>query len=85
MPRKPGPLNERDSTVLTVRVPNDLMTGALAQCGGRARLSEWLRNILRVACQVPLDRQAGYEEGYKAGWTEANKRFREAINNTRAA
>ena len=80
MPRKPGPLGRRETTVLAVRVPWELAEQALGACGGRAALAEWMRNALRRACSVPIDKRAGYEEGYRAGWTEANARFRQALD-----
>jgi hypothetical protein len=80
MPRASGPHNERDSTVVAVRVPNEMLQAAVASCGGdRSGLSAWLRNVIRYACQTPIDYGAGYDEGYRAGWNAANTKFKAAL------
>ena len=71
-----GKYNERTSTAVAVRVPNDLLELVHAQCGGQKGLAEWLRNTMRHACSVPVDREAGYQEGFMAGWAEANRKFK---------
>jgi len=73
---KGGLYNVRDSTPIALRVPNELLAQAHERCGGKAALTEWLRNHLRIACAIPLDFDAGYYEGRAAGWAEANKQFR---------
>lgn len=80
MGRKAGGLHGANvSKVLAVRVPNALAAAALDRCGGQENLAEWLRNMIRQACHVPLDFKAGYEEGKMQGWAESNARFRDAM------
>ena len=80
MGRKPGGLHGANvSRVLAVRVPNDLADAALDRCGGQENLAEWLRNMIRQACRVPLNFEAGYEEGKMKGWADASARFRDAM------
>lgn len=74
-----GQHTDRDSTVLAVRVPNTLVTTIMAACGGQSAFAEWARNVFRRACDIPLDFDAGYKEGYSAGWAEANAKFRSAL------
>ena len=69
----------RETVVLAVRVPRELADAALGRCGGQGALSEWLRNQIRVACGRVLDKDVGYDEGYRAGWADANARFRAAV------
>lgn len=80
MARKPGgPHSARGSTVLAVRVPNDVLDAAVNACGNRAKLAEWLRNLIRQACQIPIDYETGYDEGHRAGWAAANEKFKAAL------
>jgi hypothetical protein len=64
-----------------VRVPHALAAMVFRSAGadGGSALSEYLRNIIRHAQRVPLDFDAGYEEGKMKGWTEANDRFKTAL------
>jgi len=77
MPRPRGPHGRNDSTTVAVRVPNTLF--ARMQAAGGNSLAEWHRNVLRRACSVPLDYDAGYHEGRAAGWAEAQARLRDAL------
>ncbi len=79
MPRPRGPHGRNDSTVLAVRVPLHLKEAILQDCGGQQEFAQWARNHFRQACRIPLDREVGYDEGYSAGWADANKRFRDAV------
>lgn len=81
MPRPRGLHGRADSTTLAVRVPNALLDRIHSAAGaeGGQVLAEWHRNALRRATSVPIDYEAGYEEGKAAGWTEANDRFRAAL------
>ena len=75
MPRKStlGP-----SVVITVRVPSALGQ-KLKEAVNGGELGEWLRNQLRHAVGEPVDRDAGYDEGYRAGWTQASNNFKRAL------
>lgn len=83
MSRKRGP-REEHAKVLCVRVPTHVAEDALRRCGGKGNLAEWLRAVIRHACTVPLDFQAGYEEGKMQGWADASAKFREAMKGARA-
>ncbi len=79
MPRRPGSFSRAGSTVIAVRVPNDLAEAAYARCGGKESFAQWMRDVIRYACSKPLDRDAGYQEGFAAGWSDANRKFRSAL------
>jgi len=82
--RKSGDLTLAGSTVVTFRVPNDLLARTLTVAGGKEHLAEWARALFQaaVAGKAPglgtLQAQ-GYEEGKRQGWAHANKVFREAL------
>lgn len=76
MPRQKAP---SDTTVLAVRVPNELAAAVVLAARGRAGFAEWARNVFRQALGRPLKYDAGYEEGKAAGWAASNERFREAL------
>jgi hypothetical protein len=67
------------STPRAVRLPEALDDAVMAACGGPEEFSEWARNVFRRAVGVPLNREAGYEEGKMKGWADANAQFRKAI------
>ena len=46
---------------------------------GGSRLAEHLRNVLRTSLGIPLDYDAGFEEGKAAGWADAQARLRNAL------
>ena len=77
MPRPPGGLlTVGASKVVSVRVPQGLHAQAMEQCGGvKRKLAEFVRNALRVACGVPLNFEAGYDEGFRQGWADAKEAF----------
>lgn len=79
MPRQ---AKDRTTVVLAVRVPESLAEAAYARCGGKSALAEWLRNLIRHGCGIKIDAVAGYDEGFRSGWSEANKKFRDAIKKT---
>jgi len=79
MPRPRGPHGRNASAVVAIRIPLALRESVLEACGGQQDFAQWARNVFRQACRIPLDREAGYQEGYAAGWAEANRRFREAV------
>ncbi|MDX2090550.1 MAG: hypothetical protein SFX73_22010 [Kofleriaceae bacterium] len=81
MPRKTRKLTVEGSTVVAVRLPHDLHEAALRAAGGSENMSEWLRNVVRVAAGRKLDKSAGFSEGWSAGWADANARLRAALNN----
>jgi hypothetical protein len=72
-------LTKTGSTIIRVRLPVELAKAMYDRCGDKKKLSEWLRNCIRQACHIPLNYDAGYQEGYSAGWTKANARFRDAL------
>jgi hypothetical protein len=76
MPRQKAP---SDTTVLAVRVPNELAAAVILAAGGQAGFAEWARNVYRRALNKPLNYDAGYAEGKAAGWAKSNERFREAL------
>lgn len=69
------------STVLSLRLPDDLAEAidAAAADAGATSTSEWARNALRDAVGQPLGIDAGYREGFAAGWSDANDRIRLAL------
>lgn len=79
MPRPRGPHGRNDSAVIAIRVPLALRESIMEACGGQQDFAQWARNVLRRACGIPLDHDAGYQEGYSAGWADANRRFREGM------
>lgn len=82
MPR-PRNRHSRDvSTALAVRVPNELLGRVHAAAGatGGSQLAEWHRNVLRRAVGIPLDHEAGYEEGKMQGWSESQTQMRSALS-----
>jgi hypothetical protein len=90
MPRPPGPLNERDSYPVGVRIPKALYERIFAACGGTAELftqnfPAWARRAFSAAVGAPRggnlgDAQlSGFEEGRRQGWAHANRVFREAL------
>jgi hypothetical protein len=76
---------------LSVRLPHDLAAAARAAAGGEDRLAAWLRDIIRRAATTRSATFAGAgrdverSEGWKAGWTAANKQFRTALAEVIAA
>lgn len=87
MPRPPGPLNDRDSYPVGVRVPRALYRQIFAACGGteegfKRNFPSWARAAFSTAVGEPRGGNLGdahYEEGRKAGWSHANRVFREAL------
>jgi hypothetical protein len=71
------------STARAVRLPETLDDAVMSACGGQAGFAEWARNVFRRAVGIPLNTEAGYEEGKMRGWAEANEAFRKAINRTK--
>ena len=86
MPRPRGPHGVNNSLVLAVRVPRHLADKVhnKAAASRGPELAEFLRNLIRQGVGVPLDFQAGFEEGKMQGWAEANENFRAALRGTRA-
>ncbi len=81
MPRPRGPHGREHSTAVAVRVPNQLLA-LMQQAAGAERgpqMAEWLRNVFRRAVRVPLDYEAGYEEGKMQGWADAQGGMRTAL------
>ena len=72
-------MSANKSTPRAVRLPNDLDRAVMTACGGPESFGEWARNVFRRAVGIKLDRAAGYEEGFRAGWTNAGRKFREAM------
>lgn len=83
MARGLGALGTDRSKPLAVRLPTDLHDAVIAAAGGREGWPAWARDVLRRACGFPLDRGAGYQEGYAAGWNAANTDFRRALKTAR--
>lgn len=81
MPRPRGPHGRDESTVVAVRVPNGLLQHMRRAAGAPngQQFAEWHRNVLRQMVRVPINYEAGYEEGKAAGWAEAQARFRDAL------
>lgn len=80
MPRpRGGPLTAKASKPVSFRVPRELLAVVEAQCGGPENLAQWLRNVVRHACTIPLDFEAGYDEGFRAGWADAKVKWTEAM------
>lgn len=81
MPRPRGPQSADSSIVIATRFPHVLAENVFENAGARSgsQLAEWIRNVMRRAVRVPLDYDAGYEEGKAAGWANAQERFRAAI------
>jgi hypothetical protein len=82
--RKNGDLTLVGSTIVTFRVPNELLGRVHALAGGKERLAEWGRALFAaaVAGKAPglgTMQAQGYEEGKRQGWAHANKVFREAL------
>ena len=86
MPRPRGPHGSDNSVVLAVRVPLSAAAKVYDQAGAErgSALAEYLRSLIRRGVGIPLDFQAGYEEGKMQGWAEANANFRAALKGTRA-
>jgi len=84
MPRPRGPHSADSSQTVCVRLPHALAGAVFRAAGadGGSSLAEYMRNVFRVAVRVPLDYDAGYEEGKAQGWTEANDRFKKALART---
>ena len=76
---KGGKHTDRTSKPVAVRVPNELLELVHLQCGGQKGLAEWLRNTIRTSCSIPLNKEVGYQEGFMAGWADANKKFRAGL------
>jgi hypothetical protein len=81
-----GHHNERNSTVLGVRLPNEEAADIYAAAGADhgSPLAEWLRTAIRQALRKgPLAAGSataeGFAEGKRQGWAHANKVFREAL------
>jgi hypothetical protein len=68
------------STPRAVRLPDTLDVAVMHACGGQDHFGEWARNIFRRAVGIKLGYDAGYEEGRRAGWTDANAAFRAALD-----
>lgn len=81
MPRPRGLHGRNESTALAVRVPDALLARIHRAAGatGGSQLAEWHRNVLRRSVGVPLDYDAGYEEGKAQGWAEAQARMTTAL------
>ena len=81
MPRPRGIHGRNESTALAVRVPNPLLARIHHAAGATSgsQLAEWHRNVLRRSVGVPLDYDAGYEEGKAQGWAEAQERMTTAL------
>lgn len=80
-----GSLTKTGSTVVTFRVPNDLLERIHALAGGKTRLGEWARQLFLAAVAgkaagLGTLQAQGYEEGKRQGWTHANKVFRDALH-----
>ncbi len=81
MPRPRGPHGRDGSVAIAIRVAHELharMQDAAGAEKGRD-FAEWHRNALRRAVGIPLDYNAGYEEGKAAGWADAQERLRAAL------
>jgi hypothetical protein len=78
-----GALTEQSSTPIAVRLPNDLLALARRAAGGKAEFPEWLRNLVRRGCSIPLDFKAGYREGFTAGWADSKTKFQEGTKAAR--
>jgi len=82
-----GPLNEDQSTVITVRVPHDLAE-AIRAAAGSTNVADWCRRVFKQATdyntRLGASFAAGIEhaEGWRAGWDEANRQFRRALQAT---
>jgi hypothetical protein len=78
-----GPHNERNSTVLSIRVPNELAEAIYTAAGARegSQLAAWLRWALQTGLGKPMPPAMvrGFEEGRRQGWVHANKIFHEAL------
>ena len=86
MARPQGGLhNERNSTVLAVRIPNALAEAVKADAATKGmNLPEWHRQVIEQALHrepkgVGSAQVAGYDEGKRQGWAHANAAFREAL------
>lgn len=66
---------------MCVRLPNKVAAALFQAAGadGGPVFAEHVRNVIRRSVGVPLDFQAGYEEGKMQGWAEANQRMRDAL------
>lgn len=81
MPRPPGAQSRDSSTTIAVRLPNNLAEAAREAAGGQEGLSAWLRELVRAATADGGAGDADRSEGWKAGWTAANRQFRRALQN----
>ena len=86
MPRPRGGRHTLEkSTVLAVRVPNEVAEALLTAAGSEDALPEYLRHVLHAAAFGKLDfalgpvQAAGYNEGKRQGWAHANAVFRKAL------
>lgn len=81
MPRPRGLHGRNESTAIAVRVPDPLLARIHEAAGatGGSQLAEWHRNVLRHAVGIPLDIEAGYEEGKMQGWAESQERMLTAL------
>jgi hypothetical protein len=81
MPRPRGKHGRDASTAIAIRVPDDLLELLRQAAGadGGSAFAEWFRNVLRRQVNIPIDYEAGYEEGKAAGWADAQERFRAAM------
>ncbi len=80
---KGGELTEVSSTPKAVRIPNNVLDLAYAACGGEKKYPEWLRNVVRKAVGMRLDVDAGYQEGFMAGWSDAKSKFMNAARSVK--
>jgi hypothetical protein len=76
---------ERDTTVLSFRVPNPLAEAIYTRAGTEpgakdGALTAWLIRTLQQALTGKAPgASVGFEEGKRQGWAHANKVFREAL------
>lgn len=84
-----GPLAQDESAVITVRVPQALAE-AIRAAAGETNVADWCRHVFKQATgyntQLGAAFAAGVEhaEGWRAGWDEANRQFRRALEATLA-
>jgi hypothetical protein len=69
-------------------VPDELAAAADAAAGGREHFGAWVRDLIVAAVRGSgfgaASNTQPYQEGWRAGWAEANKTFREALTDTLA-
>lgn len=84
MPRpRGGKYTDHASKPVAFRLPLDVYEAARAQLENRKQWAEWLRNVVRQAVGVPLDYEAGYDEGYRAGWADSKQQFQRGAEASR--